>query len=182
MSDKNKADRRAEIAEMAVKSLKDHALTAEGDGRWYCGKPGTGYYSFRVITSPGCVFMHGDLGEIALICHDRDSLQWLKTSTHMDYALGKASERKREFLPSEAERALKDIYNDRDDNRRGIVDKIRDSWEWYSGEDDKFSPEMAFRIAYRDATGDCEVPDCTDWDGSMIWQWHALRKFVELLG
>lgn len=56
-----------------------HRVVAEGEGRWYFGAPGTGHFSFRVITAPRMVMMYGDAGELVLIPSDTDALRWLRS-------------------------------------------------------------------------------------------------------
>lgn len=178
--DMTKAEHRASIAKHAAEAFKDHVLTNEGDGRWLCSKPGTGIYHFRIIFSPGCVFMYGDIYDLCLMCYDHDSLQWLRTAPHLDYVMGKSTKPSRVFLPAEAEAYLQRTEADEEDNRRGIVGKIREAWEDNQMEDDRVEPAMAWRFAYVDATGDTEPPACDDWDEQMLYQWHGLQKFVAL--
>ena len=80
------------IDALAEEAFASHVLREEGDGRWFCGRPGTGMYHFRVIVSPCCVFLYGDIGEVVFICPEEDSLNWLVTSVNggRDYLLGKS--------------------------------------------------------------------------------------------
>lgn len=79
------------IERLAAEALDRHMLRAEGEGRWFCGRPGTGFYHFRVVTAPGHVFLCGDLGTAILACSERDSLSWLKRAIgSADYLLGKS--------------------------------------------------------------------------------------------
>jgi hypothetical protein len=173
-----KAERRARLANLAEEAFTDHVLTKEGDGRWYCGKPTTGIYSFRVITAPGCVFLYGDIDELALLPHDRDALTWLRGSINdMDYVLGKSSlsVRQKDFLVAEAESCLVDEVETgglKPDVAAGIREQLV-----LSRYDE---PERTWHEAWSDA-GEADIPACTDWGSQMIWQYHALRAFLRLL-
>ena len=177
------AEHRLMHARMAEDAFKDHVLAKEGDGRWYCGKPDTGIYSFRVISAPRCIFLYGDLGDLVLQPSDRDALAWLRGCIKsLDYVLGKATKPEREFLPAEVEAWLKqdeaEAAEEEDGRHRDRVTKLRDLWRECKYEDDR---SLAWRRVYVEATGDCEPPACDDWSAQMLWQYHALAKFCQLL-
>jgi len=87
-----KQDRMRTIDELAKEAFKDHVLREEGEGRWFCGRPGTGMYHFRLIVAPGCVLLYGDIGEAVFLCAEPDALNWLLASAGggRDYILGKS--------------------------------------------------------------------------------------------
>lgn len=86
-----KDERISTVNTLAEDAFKNHVLRKEGEGRWFCGRPGTGMYHFRLITAPACVFIYGDIGEAVFLCSESDSLNWLLTSVNggRDYVLGK---------------------------------------------------------------------------------------------
>lgn len=50
---------RRTVAHLAAKGFARHVITEEGEGRWLCHTPGTGVYSFRVVTAPGTSWCSG---------------------------------------------------------------------------------------------------------------------------
>jgi hypothetical protein len=99
---------RQQIAEMAAESFKDHVITPEGEGRWRCKRPGTGMYSFRVVTLPGAVVVYGDVGDALLKVSyytTADIVAWLRGSyAQWGYVAGKLLFREAltEFYPGDA--------------------------------------------------------------------------------
>jgi hypothetical protein len=82
--------RRAEIA--ARKSFEGHVLKDEGHGRWYCARPDTNNYSFRVTDFRDGLILSGDLGELILVVYGRNPIAWLRgclRSGNEDYVLSK---------------------------------------------------------------------------------------------
>jgi hypothetical protein len=90
-SRKSREERIRTVDELAESAFEDHVLLPEGEGRWFCGRPGTGMYHFRIVMSPGCILLYGDIGEAVFRCHERDALAWLLASMGggRDYILGK---------------------------------------------------------------------------------------------
>ena len=157
------------VAKLAAASFKNHAIVQEGEGRWLCAKPGTNIYSFRVILAPGYVVLLGDLGELVLRHHERDSLRWLLTCPHIDYMLGKCPFRGqlREFDQAAAEQYLSEM----DDLT--LAFRIREAWKVAVHCDE----DEAWRSSYYLATGDSEVPACDRWNDQALWQAEALLWF-----
>jgi hypothetical protein len=87
-----KQERVRTVDVLADEAFVDHVVREEGEGRWFCGRPGTGMYHFRVITAPRCVMLYGDIGEAIFICPESDGFEWLLTSINggRDYILGKS--------------------------------------------------------------------------------------------
>ncbi len=101
---KTRQQHRADMKEMCRKEFEEHVLERESEDRWYCGKPGTGFYHFRVIFSPGYVIVVGDIGDVVLRC-GYEPLGWILGSNDPDYILGKSQIRgdhERLFFPQEA--------------------------------------------------------------------------------
>lgn len=83
--------RKTTVDALAVEAFARHKLRSEGKGRWYCGRPGSGLYHFRLITAPGCILLYGDIGQAILLCQAVDALAWLrKAISDRDYVLGKS--------------------------------------------------------------------------------------------
>ncbi len=186
MADTRKQHRES-IAAIAKNALKDHVLITEQDQgpvrMWYCGKPGTGMYSFRVIAAPGFICVYGDVGDGMLMAYDRDLVPWLKDAIKSpDYLLGKMINKKEQFFPGDAEQLLKDMIEDstdEEDKKRNeeLVEKIQD--EWADGADD--STGYNFGKAIYNAGLDTELMDCTmDYCSDNYWTVECLKKFVEL--
>lgn len=91
-------DRIQTVDELAQEAFQNHVLRKEGDGRWFCGRPGTGMYHFRIIIAPACVFLYGDIGNAVFLCSEHDSLNWLLDSIDggRDYILGKCGQARRD--------------------------------------------------------------------------------------
>lgn len=79
------------IGDLAAQAFEQHKLKNEGEGRWYCGRSGSGMYHFRLIAAPRCIFIYGDIGQAVLLCSEADSVKWLRQSIHeRDYVMGKS--------------------------------------------------------------------------------------------
>jgi predicted secreted protein len=169
--------RRAYLAKRADEEFKDHVLVKEGEGRWFCGKPGTGIYSFRVLTAPGALIVYGDIYDAVLKPSDRDALAWLRGSMgSLDYVLEKVTacaDKRREFLRGEALRELAEMEQEHPERAA----RIRAAWEHnrdWQGE------ERAWIDALSAEGMDVEgIPD--DHDSQLLWQYHGLRHFCRLL-
>jgi hypothetical protein len=180
LHDVRSADLRARIKFFADKAFTNHVLLKEGDGRWYCGKPGTCIYSFRVIVAPRAVIVYGDIGEVILLPNDNDALAWLRGSVSgnagdVDYALGKSpwDLRTRQFLPAEVEAYIAECEANEDEQALGK--KLRQGWELA----DQESPEAWAETCHE--AGMDEWPNCDDWGNSMLWCYCGLQKFLQLL-
>ncbi len=181
------------IADMAAQEFAAHVLKPEGEGRWYCGKPGTGMYHFRVLTAPFAIIVYGDIGECILRCSDRDALGWLRsavhdepgTEGHPDYVLSKVEAGKsapKEFL---AELAMEELGRLREDGRADIAGAIEEDLKHHYGADlaipDSPWAQTVFRESYHEHAQTAEVPECADWSSTMLRIHHALCTFVRLL-
>jgi len=171
--------RREQIRGFADKSFADHQLTKVSDGTipqmFRCGKPGTGMYSFTVTFIPGNVIVTGDLSGLILCCYDKDSLSWLmKAHNDLDYMLGKAENKEREFVEYEAEQCVQEWIKEGYLTEEKAAE-IRD----YKHQDDALDPGVNWLRACCDADID-DPPHCDDWSSQMLWQAYALQKFVEL--
>lgn len=170
---------RAQIARLAKEAFADHVLTQESPNSWYAGKPGTGFYSFRVLTVPGYVVLLGDVGDLVLRASDRDSLGWLRGSTDIDYVLSKTTACREEeiFLLQEAKDYAKEREEEQPEDRllwRRVIVELKERLEWQC-------PRDAWVNAWCEIFGDCDAPRCTDWAPQLLWQYHALRTFCRLL-
>lgn len=174
-----------QVRQLAAQSFADHVLVAEGEGRWYCGKPGTGIYSFRVVSAPYHVIVFGDIGDALLRVSDRNPVPWLRGAVRSpDYLISKSIWRDTVFYRGDAVEYLRDALRETEPSRSAIavceelnlstsdaVDAIRlddelDVRGWYE--------------AWHDA-GECEPPSCTGPSAGMFWTVEALRCFVRLL-
>lgn len=168
-----KQEHRAQIAKLAKESFKDHKLHQEGPGRWFCARPGTGIYSFHVACFNGCVVLYGDVGELILRPSDRDSLAWLRGAIDsMDYVLGKAPSPwpEKVFLEGEMKNALHEIGGE-------LAGKVKESYE----DSDEMMPKgTAWDWACFSNSID-DWPSCQDWSAGMLWTYHALETFCELM-
>lgn len=172
-------ERRAKFQEMADLAFKDHVLTNEGPGRWYCGRPnGSSTYHFRLVTSPACLLLYGDIHDVIFRMSEGDALVWLRSCVdQLDYVLGKVSAfdvnaTQYEFSRGDAFRRLEELekeYGDRGTRAR------RD----YARRRDREGDMTAWAKAMDDNGFDSDVPK--DWDSQLLWQYHALRHFCRLL-
>ena len=178
-------ERRASYARMAATDFKDHFLTQDNERQWHVGVPGTGIMSFRVLTPPGAVILYGDIGELILRPHGRDSLGWLRTSPHLDYVLGKTPYllQRKVFLIEEARAYIAEM---RAETPLVAItaDRLEEAMEDARLDDPPSETADALREwhrVYYEVTGDSEPPSCSDWDNEMLWCWHGLQCFLRLL-
>lgn len=70
-------------ADMAADAFKDHVVTErlnQGMFRsWRCARPNSGTYGFTVNTTPGYMFVTGDIGEL-MLCRTEDMVDWSRKS------------------------------------------------------------------------------------------------------
>jgi hypothetical protein len=116
------AEWRDHLRKLSEPSLKNHILIQEGEGRWYCQKPGTSMYSFRVVVSANTILFHGDLRDLCIIPTGPDPLSWLvstlggKTDS-IDYFMEKVTPVHREqtvFLSKEVDIQLEFLREEHD--------------------------------------------------------------------
>lgn len=196
-----KKESRATIAEIAGESLANHVITPEQtDGpvrMWYCGRKGTGMYSYRVIAAPGMLLVYGDVGDYMLQANDRDLIPWLKGAIRSeDYMISKMINKGEVFRPDEAiallntlvEEAKEDDegdlrHEDEEDNNTyhyskqaiALKSAVLDEWDpdYGSGEE--------FARAFMNAGGECSLLSRTvDYESGVYWTMECLKKFVEL--
>lgn len=176
-------NRRKTIKTLADDSFKDHEITQESEQIFYCGKPGTRMYSFRVCFLPeGMIVVYGDIGEMMV---QRGSYDWLKGAIRHDYISDYIFEkvrpvrswRDKEFQEGDAlEEIKKTFYGQHsDDPQPELALKIAHDWLGY---DCSGCDADAWGRANYDHTGDFEYPDCRDYNANDLWCYHALSWFV----
>lgn len=190
-------EHRAVIARMAAEAFANHVLTQETSQQWLCGQLGTGIYHFRVLTAPGFLIVVGDVGEIVLQCHARDSLAWLRGAIgSVNYVLEKVracsdADRREEFMRGDALEYLRELDIDhrrdnepeRDENGRFVANpgsptaaRIREAWSESIDED----PAMQWLRACHEAGHDAP-PRFVDASSRKLWLYHCLATFCRLL-
>lgn len=193
-------ERRAQIKNHAASAFREHTLTQEGEGRWYCGKPGTGFYHFRVISAPGTIVLFGDIESLVLRPSGNNALHWLRSVLHPDkevdsisYVLEKAEyvfKVRQVFLYKEALALIKEEKKEAQENEEA-EDLLRNK-EWGERFDEERSltddtpgccgEYLAWAQAFLKHFYDCEGIDSPlDFGSQILFQFHALRKFVDLL-
>jgi hypothetical protein len=172
---------RVDYEKSASQAYANHVLSEKTLGTglprmFKCSKPdGSGMYSFTITFIPAHVIITGDIDSQIFRCNDYDSLQWLLGAVNcMDYVLGKAEHKKFEFNEEQAEEQLKEWAKDGDLTEDQLAD-LRD----YKNHDDALDEQTNWLRACYDACID-DPPNCNDFDCGMQYDWHALRKFVEL--
>ena len=194
----NKQRQREQVAHTAEKEFKDHMLTVEqGEGpvrMWYCGRPGTGIYSFRVIAAPGFLGVYGDVGDGMLMAYDRDLVKWLPGAVRSpEYLMSKMRKKQKEFNAVEAremmQRMIDESHADEETDESGaeekeqnstekMVEEILDNWDDDPPEHDG---HCFFQAAF-DAGMDTEMFDSVmDYCADDYWTLACLKKFLELL-
>lgn len=169
-------ERRAILRIEADKAYKDHVVRSEGEGRWYCGRPGSSSYSFRLIFAPACILLYGDIQAVVLRMPNGDAMEWLRTCVDdLDYVLGKVAAFEgptKKFSRGDALRKLNELeaqYGEPATRAKREYDRQRD----------RVGDERAWEVSMHDNGFDTEVP--SDWDSQLFWQYHALRHFCRLL-
>lgn len=169
------ASTREQARKHAEEVFARHTIVPEGPGRWYCGRPGTGCYSFRVVTSPGAVIVHGDIGEAVFCPNERDPLPWLRgVAEHREivYLLCKMRVGpEQEFYLGNAEEHLQERLA----NKEAAADEVAEALSW----DGDLSPDLSsetWYAAWLDA-GDDEPRACVDHSFGALWLAEALCWF-----
>jgi len=147
------------IKAMADANYKDHVITAESENIFYCAKPGTGFYSFRVVFLPGgVILLYGDIGQLML--QPGAGFEWLKSAVKhnrvSDYVLEKTKPcidwRTKMFLTGDAAAELREMHDGIPHvDAKGInfVEQAKEEGE-PTNDDDwelKPNPELALKIA-----------------------------------
>lgn len=188
-NDDVRTKRRAEIAARAAESFKGHILKDEGHGRWYCARPDTCNYSFRVTDFKDGLILSGDIGELLFVVYGRSPISWLRGCLkhgNEDYVLGKIpyNLRQREAIWDLALEFFKDNANDEDENK--IASEMCDALEVCADEHGRASPghgltEHEWASAFHEAGGCDEPPSVSDWSTHTLIQLGALKWFCAAL-
>lgn len=172
-------EHRANIARLAADAFMDHALVEEGEGRFLCWKPGTGYYHFRVIFAPGHVIVIGDIGDLVLR-PGYEAMPWLLSSGSLDYILSKSQHRgddEKIFLVKEAERyAYERCWEGEVSEKKlwsRLLKEFRERKEYEE-------PHRAWLEVFLEILEDSDPPRCTDWAHDRLWCFHALMRWRTL--
>lgn len=152
--------------------FRSHVLKSEGEGRWYCGKPGTIMCSFRVVFAPGHICVFGDMPSGILSMSGRNSLGWLLGRPATSYLLSKLDNPRQCFYQGDATEALEEIHREYPVVGRQLMDDLLpssvsewDAQDWYD----------ACVLAGVD-----DPPDCCWHSETDIWVAAELNKFVDL--
>ena len=168
-----------DIEEMAGKAFAEHQITRRFESElvrhYRCQKPGTWIYGFDVTFTPGWVFIHGDIGHLAL-SREADMLPWLRRLFECDridfrYAAQKAPQciTTREWTEEAAHRAIDNWADGRElsaDDRQEMHTLLADG-EW----------DAAVQLMYEHDSGPLEI-DPRDWTPGFLWCLYGLRWFV----
>ena len=157
--------------ETAEADFAKHRITREGDGRFYCGKPGTGICHFRVIFAPRAIFLYGDIGELVLIPSDVDSFAWahgLRSNGEVGYPLGK--------IPAPLNNSAREFC------RELAVEVVAQEVA-----DDNINAAQAETLLDAAAEGPdawarewSEIAHDREWPGAEWWTWRALYTLEAL--
>lgn len=200
-------EHRETIKELSTNAFKDHIIELEAENIFYCHRPNSGFYSFRICFLPqGVIYLYGDIGQL---CLQRGGFDWLESAMRSkyvsNYVLEKARPgitwRDKEFMPGDAAQVLREMHDGVPymDNGQSCVEKCGEDAEddcW----DQKPDPALAIKIAedwlhytwndcgrdgnawrraYYEHTHDCEGPLCRDYDSTVLWCYHAFAWFVK---
>lgn len=201
---------RGNIRKRAAQHFSEHVITKEATGRWFCGKPGTGIYSFRVLCVPGAVIVYGDIGELILrpYASPPDELAWLrgaaKNAKYPEYCLGKCppAHKQEEFLSGDAVKYLRNMVDEAHswyDTCQERPDEIlplslvgpeyvaevartaKEIAERWESNRGYMRPALAWSDAVYSVTCDPEMDHCLDFSAEMLFCFNALCWFVEHL-
>jgi len=191
------------LNELIDEAFANHIITSEQiEGpvkMWYCGRKGTGIYSYRVISAPGMLLVYGDVGDYMLQANDRDLVPWLRGAVKSEnYLISKFVNKGEIFFPDEAVQLLNDLVleadeydktegydEDEDGNKidghygppaRKLRRDVLDEW------DAEYDDGPSFAKTFYGAGGDVELIDRTiDYSSSVYWTAGCLKKFIKLL-
>lgn len=177
----------ADTAKWAAKDFAGHVIKKESESIYYCGKPGTGIMSFRVVFLPGAILIYGDIGELILTQHNLD-LPWLCGSVHSrSYFFEKSRNKTKAFCAGDAAAHLDfllDSYRtdygaDSEDfeKQRAYLEAVWEKWDVDNCE--SYEVENNWYLAYSDY--DSEVYVAEHLSSQDIWCWEAAKWFVENL-
>src|SRR5262249_14917503 len=143
-------------------------------------------HHFRVVASPGTIFVSGDLGLFVLRCQEQEPIAWLRDAVadegDLDYVLGKvraAEDPREEFFASLATAYLEHLAGPAERGRRAAAIRLRLAAA--GGLTDGPIGQRLWTDIYLAEADDPEVPACTDWSAPMLRLYYALRAFSRLL-
>lgn len=175
------------LAEIARHNpFDDFRIVRERHGLWYCGKPGTGNMSFRVVFAPGMLMLYGDIGEIIFMPNDRHSLRWaygdVFRPAYPYYPMSKISPqmREKEFLPERVEEWL--IESIRDHRKNGDPEDVRNyikflrAWRSRCADGPLFEQSTYYELCSEHRIDD--PPSCSDYPCRTYWCFQAMCWFM----
>ena len=169
------------IAPIAREAFKDHELEQTLDSglfrSWRCRRPTSWAYGFDVTTSPGWLFIGGDIDHLALK-READMIAWGRRcfdrpQIDLHYVSSKAPQSlNRTAFNSDLIRPALEDYLDVTDERASLITEAEDecgcSTSWYTFlEDNVLDPEDLLSVM--------------DYSPDLLWPIFGLRKFFELL-
>ena len=164
------------ISQNAKDAFKDHQITElSRDGvfrSWRCGRPNSGVYAFYITTTPGCLIVTGDIGDL-IVERMYDMLPWCRGSVDsIDYFAGKvpSSIPTRSFSDEKLEEWVREQIADPDTEHehRELLEDSLDQLH-YDG------PDYWYR-EFNDIYGD--PPNWTEFNSNFLWCREAVKWFV----
>lgn len=161
--------RRVRIAKEATEQFRGHVLQHESDITWYSGAPGVSVHSYRVVCPRWAIVVYGD-HQLILRPGEAQVLVWLRDAFHRKLGPDHVLQRVLDpwpikvFVPEAAD----EIFASRTRLGRLFKRYMRER---------NLRPEVAWKKVWSQE----EAPNVYDWSDGMLWCYHALERFVELL-
>lgn len=173
------------VAHDAAKRLASHVIETkriEGLYRhWHCAKPGEWADSFGIVTWPGYLCYHGDMGDFVFQRTD-DMVSFMRQSAmSFHYAAEKCVafgspiyEWRQEVFMQLLDERLGDFD---EDEQAEITEKIQEIKDAVGDEDCEHDAKLA--ISESDLWDGCDFPDCTAFTFRFLWALHAIKWFCD---
>lgn len=167
-----------QIRGFAEKDFAQHVLTETGPNEWRCGRPNSGFYSFRVIVRPGCVIVYGDIGEgIFRGGEAGDMLGWLRGATGkggypLTYLMEKVRPARKAFYAGDALEYARDAASDGSRGWKELYREARCRYTCLEFHEHAWSELLQEHAPESDAWSVAFHPS-----GEVIWLCEALRWF-----
>ena len=180
---------RRTIRANAARAFAEHALVTELDQglhrSYWCQKPGTGFYSFRVVTWPGWVAVAGDIGFTA-VSRCPDMLEFARQAIDSpDYFASKTAREieARKYLPECGEWWLWQGVDEAEHLTPRTRQRARQALLRNALRDEIYSDRHTFcaELLERGIIHDCDFPRCEGYDPSFLWCLEALRWLLARL-
>lgn len=175
-------------AEMAASAFKDHVATLRLEvgmfRSWRCQKPGTWCYGFDVTTTPGHLFVTGDIGDL-VVSRTEDMLAWARDAINSPHYFAEKVPRSIETEEWSFDRSLEwineTVAEDESDVPETCFIYLDPPYYDKGPELYKFSMSHDDHVRLANALRNCKASWVLSYDDTkVIRELYSWAKFIEL--